>query len=124
MVSSSNPDELKQVILVRMDLKMGKGKMCAQSAHASIESYLSSLRINPNLTASWYKYGMQKVALKVQDEKELVLLFQKAKDASLPCSLIQDAGHTQIAAGSKTCVGIGPARAGDIDKITGELPLL
>lgn len=124
MVSSSDPDELKQVILVRMDLKMGKGKMCAQSAHASIDAYISSLRLTPDLTASWYRFGMQKVALKVQSEKELVLLFQRAKDAGLPCSLIQDAGHTQIAPGSKTCVGIGPARAGDIDKITGELPLL
>lgn len=124
MVSTSDPDELKQVILVRADLPMGKGKLVAQGAHASIDAYLDATRKDPSAARKWLERGMPKVALKVAKESELVELFQFARDAGVPCALIIDAGRTQLEPGSKTCVGIGPARSGDLDKITGKLPLL
>ncbi|MFH1095566.1 MAG: peptidyl-tRNA hydrolase Pth2 [Candidatus Micrarchaeota archaeon] len=124
MVSTSDPNELKQVILVRMDLGMGRGKMVAQGAHASLDAYLDAVRKTPDVAKRWREMGMRKVALKVKDEKELVSLFQEAKDDELPCSLITDAGHTQLAPGSMTCAGIGPAKAEWLDKITGKLGLL
>ena len=73
---------------------------------------------------AWLQEGMKKVVLEVSDEKELVKYFQKAKDFGLSACLITDAGHTEIPAGTKTAVGIGPAMDADIDKITGELKLL
>ena len=113
--------EYKQVILVRQDLKLPKGKLAAQAAHASVEAVLKS---NPKLVGAWKDTGMAKIVLKVKDEKELVKYFQKAKDQGLTASLITDAGRTVVAPGTKTCAAIGPADEELIDKLTGELSLL
>ena len=111
----------KQVILVRQDLKLPKGKLSAQAAHASVEAVLRS---DSDLVKSWRSEGMAKIVLKVKDEKELIKYFQIAKDEGLTASLITDAGRTVIAPGTKTCVGIGPDDEEKIDSITGELSLL
>ena len=111
----------KQVILVRQDLKLPKGKLAAQCSHASVEAVLKS---ESDLVKSWRSEGMAKIVLKVKDEKELIKYFQIAKDDGLTASLITDAGRTVIAPGTKTCVGIGPDDEEKIDKITGELSLL
>jgi len=111
----------KQIILVRQDLKLPKGKACAQAAHASVEAVLKS---DSAVVKSWRQEGMAKIVLKVEDEKELVKYFQKAKDEGLISSLITDAGRTVIAPGTKTCVAIGPAVEEDLDKLTGNLKLL
>jgi PTH2 family peptidyl-tRNA hydrolase len=103
---------------------MGRGKLVAQGAHASIEAYLDALSKTPEVALQWRKEGMKKIALKVGSEAELVKLFQIAKEYKLPCSLIADAGHTQVEPGSKTAVGIGPAKAEIIDRICGQLKLL
>ncbi|MDE1798709.1 MAG: peptidyl-tRNA hydrolase Pth2 [Candidatus Micrarchaeota archaeon] len=124
MVSTSDPNELKQVLAVRVDLKMKPGKMAAQAAHAAIDAYLDATRKDPRRASEWLMRGMPKVAVKVAGERELVKLYQDAKDMGLPCSLIVDAGRTQIEPGSKTCVGIGPAKSEELDRLTGQLPLL
>ena len=111
----------KQVILVRQDLKLPKGKLAAQCGHACVEAVLKS---NPKLVAAWREDGMTKIALKVKDEKELLQYFEQAKDKGLTAALIIDAGRTVIAPGTKTCVGIGPDTEEKIDKITGKLGLL
>ncbi len=112
---------LKQIILVRQDLKLPKGKLAAQAAHASVEAVLKS---SPATVKEWRSQGMAKIVLKVKDEKELIHYFQLAKDAGLVASLITDAGRTVIAPGTKTCVGIGPDEEEEIDKLTGKLGLL
>jgi peptidyl-tRNA hydrolase, PTH2 family len=114
-------DSYKQVILIRHDLKLPKGKACAQVAHASVEAVLKS---DSEMVKRWRKEGMAKVVVKVKDEKELIKYFQLAKDEGLACSLITDAGRTVIAPGTKTCAGIGPDNSEKIDQITGELSLL
>jgi len=112
--------ELKQAIIVRADLKMGKGKIAAQTAHASIEAMGKA---DETTVAEWKQQGMKKVVLKVQSEKELLELFMRAK-RELPCALIKDAGLTQIESGTATAVGIGPAEESKIDKFTKGLKLL
>ena len=114
-------DNLKQVILVRDDLKLPKGKLAAQAAHASVEAVLKS---SDAIIKAWRKEGMAKIVLKVKDEKELVHYFQQAKDADLAVSLITDAGRTVVAPGTKTCAAIGPDDEEKIDEITGKLSLL
>ena len=111
----------KQVILVRQDLKLPKGKLAAQAAHASVDAVLKS---DSKLVKAWREEGMAKIVVKVKDEKELIKFFQLAKDSDLTASLITDAGRTVIAPGTKTCVGIGPDEEEKIDQITGELSLL
>ena len=110
----------KQVILIRQDLKLPKGKAAAQVAHASVEATLKS---DSSLVKAWRNEGMAKIVLKVKDEKELIRYFQTAKDEGLTAPLITDAGRTVIAPGTKTCVGIGPDEDERIDSITEELKL-
>ena len=112
---------MKQIILVRQDLKLPKGKMAAQAAHASVDAVLKS---DPKLIKAWREEGMAKIVLKVKDEKELIKYFQLAKDEGLVVSLITDAGRTTIAPGTKTCVGIGPDKEKEIDRITKDLALM
>ncbi|MBM3309841.1 MAG: peptidyl-tRNA hydrolase [Candidatus Altiarchaeales archaeon] len=111
--------ELKQVIVVRSDLKLGKGKMAAQVAHASVTAADKS-----SWKKDWISEGQKKTVVKCSGEKELVELLKQANNAKLPSALIEDAGLTQIPAGTKTCLGIGPAPVEQIDRITGNLKLL
>jgi len=112
---------LKQAIIVRTDLKMDKGKLAAQCAHASIASFLKTKETDRK---EWLNEGMKKVIHKVYNEKELINLYKIAKKEKLPCELIIDAGLTQIKAGTLTALGIGPADDKKMDKPTGKLKLL
>ncbi len=114
----------KQAIVMRADLGMGKGKLVAQGSHASVDAFEKAMHSNPDWTDKWREGGMMKITVKVHSEAELVEAFAAAKRAKLPCSLIMDAGHTQVEPGSKTAVAIGPAPENEIDKITGKLKLL
>lgn len=111
----------KQAILVRADLKLPKGKLAAQAAHASVEAVLKS---DKDIVSKWRNDGMEKVVLKVEDEKELRKYIQIAKDSGLKTSTITDAGHTVVEPGTTTCGGIGPAKESEIDTVCGKLKLL
>ena len=93
----------KQVILVRQDLKLPKGKLAAQCSHASVEAVLKS---SSGTVKAWREEGMAKIVVKVKDQKELVKCFQKAKDEGLAAALITDAGKTVVAPGTKTAAAI------------------
>lgn len=111
----------KQVIIFRKDLKIGKGKLVAHGAHAS----LGSMRIaDEEVAEKWEEAGGKKIVLKVEDEKKLREIYKKVKVAKMPCFLVKDAGLTQLKAGTVTALGIGPADEKKIDKITGKLKLL
>lgn len=112
---------LKQVILLRQDLKLPVGKAAAQAAHASVDAVLKS---DTKIINAWRDQGMAKIVVKVKDEKELIHYFQQAKEEGLTVSLITDAGRTVVAPGTKTCAAIGPNDEKKIDAVTGKLPLL
>lgn len=111
----------KQVILVREDLKLPKGKLAAQSSHASVDATLKSDR---RIVDLWKKEGGKKIVLKVKDEKELLHYRQMAEDSGLKAALVIDAGHTVVEPGTKTCVGIGPDLEEKIDRISGKLKMM
>ncbi|KAM9208751.1 peptidyl-tRNA hydrolase 2, mitochondrial [Dugong dugon] len=115
--------EYKMILVVRNDLKMGKGKVAAQCSHAAVSAYKQIQRRNPELLKEWEYCGQPKVVVKAPDEETLVELLTHAKMLGLTVSLIQDAGRTQIAPGSWTVLGIGPGPADLIDKVTGHLKL-
>ncbi|XP_030602791.1 peptidyl-tRNA hydrolase 2, mitochondrial [Archocentrus centrarchus] len=115
--------EFKMILVVRNDLKMGKGKVAAQCSHAAVSAYKQVQRRNPELLKQWEYCGQPKVVVKAPDEDTLIDLLGRAKEVGLPVSLIQDAGRTQIAPGSRTVLGIGPGPADLIDSVTGELKL-
>ncbi|MFH1275638.1 MAG: peptidyl-tRNA hydrolase Pth2 [Candidatus Woesearchaeota archaeon] len=112
---------LKQVILVRQDLKLPKGKLAAQAAHASVEAVMRS---DKKLVNKWREEGMAKIVVKVNDQKELLKYLQLAKDEGLVTALITDAGKTVVAPGTRTCLAIGPDEEEKIDYLTGNLKLL
>ncbi len=116
--------ELKQMLVLRSDLKMGKGKLVAQGAHASVEAYGKALRKNQDWAEAWQERGSAKVAVKVSSEKELVELFEQAKAKGIPSVLIRDAGRTQLEPGTLTALGLGPAPGNLLDPLTAKLKLL
>ncbi len=113
--------EYKQVILVRQDLQLPKGKLAAQVGHACVEAVLRS---DKEIVKVWHAEGMKKIVLKVKDIKELKKYMQLAKDADIVTALITDAGKTVVAPGTETCCAIGPSDEEDIDSITGDLKML
>lgn len=115
--------EFKMILVVRTDLKMGKGKAAAQCSHAAVSAYKQVQRRNPELLKQWEYCGQPKVVVKAPDEDCLLELLTHAKEVGLPVSLIQDAGRTQIAPGSRTVLGVGPGPADLVDKVTGHLKL-
>ena len=96
---------LKQVILVRTDLKMPKGKMAVQVAHASLEA---ALKVDDRILSSWKREGMKKVVLKVENKEELNKYLRKARALGIRTSLITDAGKTFFETKTTTCGAIGP----------------
>jgi len=116
--------EYKQVLIFRTDLQMGKGKIAAQAGHAAISAAQDAFVHHKKWWEAWMYEGQKKVALKVTNEKELGELEEAADDLGLPHSLIIDRGLTQIPEGTVTCLGIGPAPAEKIDRLTGKLKLL
>ncbi|KAL2095252.1 hypothetical protein ACEWY4_009971 [Coilia grayii] len=121
--SMGTSEELKLILVVRKDLSMGKGKVAAQCSHAAVSAYKQLQRRDPDLLRQWEYYGQPKVVVKADDEESLMELWRKAKELGLPVSLIQDAGRTQIAPGSRTVLGVGPGPGDLIDKVTGHLKL-
>ncbi len=110
---------LKQVILVRKDLKLSPGKMAVQCAHASTEAALKSSKTKLD---EWRQFS-KKVILKVESDKELLKYKKEADKLKLVNVLIKDAGLTEIPPGTITCLAIGPDDDDKIDKITSKLKL-
>lgn len=111
---------LKQVILIRKDLKMGLGKAVAQACHASLGA---ALKCNKKILRKWEEEGCKKVVLKAGLE-EILETWKKAKKAGMPSFLVVDAGLTQLEPGTVTALAIGPVEEGRVDRITGKLKLL
>ncbi|MGD9129965.1 MAG: peptidyl-tRNA hydrolase Pth2 [Candidatus Bathyarchaeota archaeon] len=114
----------KQVIVVRTDIKMSKGKMAAQAGHAAVSAAEYARKNRPEWWSPWIGEGQCKIAVKVKSEQELLELARKARNAGLPVALIVDRGLTELPPETVTCLGIGPAPSDKVDTITGNLSLL
>jgi PTH2 family peptidyl-tRNA hydrolase len=149
-----NPnEECKLVLVVRTDLGMTKGttplpppfpltkhelthnypgKIAAQCSHATLACYKSLLRTAQHSPTSpeaqilrqWERMGQAKIAVQVKSEDELLTLLGKARSLGVTAEVISDAGRTQIASGSRTVLGVGPAPKSMVDLVTGGLKLL
>lgn len=112
---------MKQAILIRNDLKMPKGKLAVQTAHASVEAVFKSKQ---DKVEKWHSQGMPKIILKVEDIKELKQYQKLAKSNYLITALIKDAGKTFFSKSTITCLGIGPDEDSKINKIIKDLKLV
>jgi len=133
-------DSIKQVIVMRKDLNMRKGKMIAQGSHASIafitnrlnkpysykdgDKIILQARFSPE-ELEWIEESFTKIVLYVNSLEELQDIHAKAKEAGLESNLIIDRGYTEFAGvKTPTCIAIGPDKSSKIDEITQHLPLL
>ncbi len=116
--------QYKQVIAVRTDLEMSRGKIAVQVAHGALSASENARVSQQEIWRAWYREGQKKVAVKVSSEEELLELRRQAINHRLPHALIRDAGMTELPPGTITVLGIGPARAEIMDKVTGDLKLL
>jgi PTH2 family peptidyl-tRNA hydrolase len=114
----------KQVVVFRSDLRLSKGKATVQAGHAAVSAAEEARKRKKEWWEDWMAEGQRKIAVKVKSEKELLALEERAKDLGLPCALIVDRGLTEIPPNTVTCLGIGPAPAEKVDRLTGNLPLL
>lgn len=112
---------MKQVILVRNDIKMSVGKKIVQACHASVGAALNTDR---KTLDRWSETGAKKIALKTADGGTLEKFYGSARKAKLPCFLVADAGLTELSPGTITALAIGPAEDNKIDRITGSIKLL
>ncbi|KAF8079522.1 hypothetical protein N665_1021s0017 [Sinapis alba] len=117
-------NDFKMVLVVRNDLKMGKGKIAAQCSHATLGLYKKLVRRAPKALNSWEEEcGQPKVVVKIESEDEMLELQERAKSLKLPTHITIDAGRTQIAPNSRTVMAIlGPVQV--VDEVTGGLKLL
>ncbi|KAI4495954.1 hypothetical protein M0802_008169 [Mischocyttarus mexicanus] len=114
--------DCKLVLVVRNDLKMGKGKVASQCAHAAVAAYKSIVKY-PIILKAWENCGQVKIAVKVNSEDELRAIAKASKEIGLITNVIHDAGLTQIAPGSRTVCAVGPGPVKLIDLVTGHLKL-
>jgi peptidyl-tRNA hydrolase, PTH2 family len=112
---------MKQAILVRQDLKMPKGKLATQVAHASVDAVLKSSKKN---IEEWQFSGSKKVVLKVANLQELKKYMGQAKAQKLTTALIKDAGKTVFKKPTITCLAIGPDGDERVDSVVSKLKLL
>jgi PTH2 family peptidyl-tRNA hydrolase len=111
----------KQCLLIRTNVRMSCGKMCAQAGHAAVSAFQKA---GEEARRNWLSEGQKKVVLKAKDEQTLHEIRMLAEACGIPAALIQDAGMTELPPGTITALGLGPARSEEMDRITSSLPLL
>lgn len=134
-------DKIKQVIIIRKDLKMRRGKEIAQGSHASMRFLCERIRQHQSIFQyikswicgkspwtdaewAWITGSFAKICLRVDSEQELLSLYQQAVDAGLVASLVTDKGLTEFdGVPTNTAIAIGPDYSSKIDIITGGLKL-
>lgn len=118
---------MKMMIVMRKDLNMRKGKMCAQACHAALGVMALGLTLkDPKAYAPWYQENQEaKICVGVNSEKELLDIYDTALNAGILAYLVQDAGRTEFhGEPTYTCLAIEPCDSDKVDKITGGLSLL
>ncbi|KAI8920566.1 peptidyl-tRNA hydrolase [Entophlyctis helioformis] len=114
------------VLVIRTDLDMTKGKVAAQCCHAALSAYQAATEQSDQTRAwlrTWERAGQTKVTLKCPSETAMLDMQAAARRQGLVARSICDAGRTQIAAGSRTVLAIGPAPASMVDRVSGSLKL-
>jgi PTH2 family peptidyl-tRNA hydrolase len=111
---------MKQAIVARTDIGMGRGKLAAQVAHASLSAYEDA---DSRRRTEWKGAGQKKVVLKGDNERTLFSLADRAEREGLPHAIVRDAGHTQLDPGTVTALAVGPGPDESVDRVTGDLSL-
>ncbi len=112
------------VVVVRGEIRLTTGKIAVQVAHAAVLLAERAAVQEPRVYHEWRQQGQKKIALTVERLEELERIDRAARARGILTAWVEDAGLTEVAPGTRTCLGLGPARNSDLDPITGSLPLL
>lgn len=124
LLSCNSDEELKMVLVVRQDLKMGAGKIASQCAHAATGIYSELMESHRSLLRKWELCGQAKIVVTCKNQQEMNKLRDAAESIRLPTFIVADAGRTQVSAGSNTVLAIGPGSKSAVDSVTGKQRLL
>lgn len=134
----------KQIIVVRKDVDMSPGKMGGQCAHAAMgvffnwmklfttdiklddNAFIREYRISAPSDSAAFDYiegSFTKVVVEVENEDELLALYNKASDMGILTSIITDAAKTEFAEPTTTCICIGPISDEECVGLTDHLKL-
>lgn len=127
MIGMSSNMELKMIFVVNMELNMGRGKQCAQVAHAALGLYTwiqyEGQERDQTRMLQWTFMGQKKIVVRGDNLSQIRKIKEDAELAGLPTHLVSDAGCTQVAPGSKTVLAIFGTDE-ELQPITGSLRLL
>ncbi|PNX53070.1 MAG: aminoacyl-tRNA hydrolase [Thermoplasmata archaeon M9B2D] len=116
--------DYKMVLVTRSDLPLSAGKLAAQVSHAAVACAFLTKKNKPDWFVKWQREGAKKVVVNVETLADFFPLEEQAEKLGIMTMIVTDAGHTEIAEGTQTVLGLGPAPSSLIDQVTGELPLL
>lgn len=122
--SRVDPGERKMVVVVRGELRLTPGKAAVQVAHAAVMLVERAKERDPDGLTAWLRQGQKKIALVVPSLDDLVELDRRARARGIATAWVEDAGLTEVPPGTRTCLGLGPARSAELDPVTGGLALL
>jgi peptidyl-tRNA hydrolase, PTH2 family len=117
-------DAYKMVLVVRGELRLTPGKAAVQVAHAAVMLVLQAQKRRGGSLDRWLEEGQKKIAVLAPTLAEMVERQSRASRQGIPTVWVDDAGLTEVAPGTRTCLGLGPAPSLELDKITGDLALL
>lgn len=112
------------VLVLRGELRLTAGKAAVQASHAAVMLTLAAQARHPGALTEWLREGQKKIALVIPTLSEMEQLDRGARSKGIPTVWVEDAGLTEVPAGTRTCLGLGPAPGSLLDAITGALPLL
>lgn len=119
----------KQVIVMRKDLNMRKGKLIAQGSHASLGAIMNYVKNSqcafPEVVEEWLQGSHTKICVYVTSEQDLVDIAVQALIENVNYHLVEDLGLTEFnGVKTLTCLALGPDYPEILDPLTGHLPLL
>lgn len=118
------PGGYKMVLVLRGEIRLTPGKAAVQVAHAAVMLVLAAQRRHETELERWLAEGQKKIAVVAPTLSDLEELQRMARGRGLLTVMVEDAGLTEVPAGTRTCLGIGPARNEEVDALTRSLPLL
>ncbi|HEV2519662.1 MAG TPA: aminoacyl-tRNA hydrolase [Thermoplasmata archaeon] len=121
---ATDPAGYKMVLVVRGELRLTPGKAAVQVAHAAVLLALGARGAGRSHLDRWVAEGQKKIAVVAESLAEMQAIERKARAIGIATAFVEDAGFTEVPPGTRTVLGLGPARASEIDRLTGSLPLL
>ncbi|UJR36730.1 hypothetical protein I4U23_029446 [Adineta vaga] len=122
--TDANMFTYKMLFVVNGSLPMSSGKLAAQVAHSAIDLYQQILNRRLMGLNFWNVSGQKKIVVRGNSVEELLDIQQRVSvHKNVVTSIIRDAGRTEIASGSITCLGLFGTND-QLDPITGHLKLM